>query len=266
MKLRWMTEVVMAGVLAVPAMAQAHHPKPPADGDVIAVEPDNPAANPDSPPPPQDALNAYEEQMAVITVQTYEELEKIAEAVRAGQISSDEAEHLAHRCFELNMIRLQFLDTLHQIVATTLPKKGLPAKLDEQPSQITTSEQTLVVAPPNSSPAIPESMAKYLELTPIQIAAIQARMTQEQIKVQPLLQRLSKNRKELATATETKGASNDQIRKLAAEQSRILKQLIVGNSQLQRDIYQILTAPQRRKLDDLGQDDAGVTRRLFARR
>lgn len=267
MKLRWTLGILMAGVLAISAVAQVGHPQTPGTGDSTTTAPDNDPTIASSPTmQPQEALSTYEEQMAGVTVQTYEELEKIIQALHSGQISSDQAAYLSRRCFELGVIRLQFLDTLHEIVETTTSKEDAPAKPEEQPSQVQTSEQTLVVAPPASSPGIPEAMARYLELTPAQIAAIQARVNQEQKQVQPLLEQLMENRKTLTNATEMKGAGNGQIRKLAAEQSRILKELIVANSQLQRDIYQILTAPQRKKLDDMGQDTADVTKRLFAQR
>lgn len=265
MKLRWMTGILMAGVLAIPAMAQADHPQIPGIGGTPTEPSNDSAVTPNSTLQPQDALNAYEQQMAVVTVQTYEELAQIAQAFHAGQISSDQAEHLSRRCFELSMIRLQFLDTLHQIVETTLSKEGPSAKPEEQPSQVTTSEETLVVTPPTSSPDIPESMAKYLELTPAQIAAIQARVSQEQKYIQPLLQQLAQNRKALTAVTENR-SSNGEIRKLAVEQSRILERLIIANSRLQRDISEILTVEQRKKLDDKGQDTADMTKRLFAER
>jgi hypothetical protein len=71
-------------------------------------------------PQPQDSLNAYEQQMAVVTVQTYTELAQIAEALHSGQISSERAEYLTRRCFELGVVRLQFLDTLHLIAESKL--------------------------------------------------------------------------------------------------------------------------------------------------
>lgn len=265
MKLRWTLGILMAAVLAISAIAQTDHPQTPGTGDSTTAEPDNDPTITSSPTiQPQEALAVYEEQMAQVTVQTYEEMEQIVKALHDGQISSDQAAHLSRRCFELGVIRLQFLDTLHQIGETTISKEGAPAKPEEQPSRVQTSEQTLVVGPPVSSPDIPEAMAKYLELSPGQIAAIQARVNQEQRQVQPLLEQLTENRKALTNAAEMKGPGNGQIRKLAAEQSHILKELIVANSQLQRDIYQILTAPQRKKLDDMGQDTADVTKRLFA--
>ena len=266
MKLRWMTGILMAGVLAISATAQADHSQIPGIGGTPTEPSGDSAVTPNLTLQPQDALNSYEQQMALVTVQTYQELTQIAQAVRAGQISSAQAEHLTRRSFELGMIRLQFLDTLHQIVETTLSNEGPSAKPEEQPSQVTTSEQTLVVAPPTTSPDIPESMAKYLELTPVQIASIQARISGEREYIQPLLQQLERNRKALAVATQIKPSSNNQIRKLASERSHILERVIIADSRLQRDISGILTVEQRKKLDNVGRDTADVTKRLFAER
>jgi hypothetical protein len=267
MKLRWITCILLTGVLAISAMAQVDHSQRPGIGGLTATEPSNGSdVAPNSTLQPRDTLNTYEEQMALVTVQAYTELAEIAKAVRAGQISSDEAVHLTRRCFELSVVRLQFLDTLHQIVETTISKEDPPAKPEEHRPEMQLSGETLVVVPPTSSAEIPESMAKYLELTPPQIVVIEARVAEEQKEIQPLLEQLSRNQKALTIATHTRQSGSNQIQRLAVEQSRILRRLIIANSSLQRDIYEILTDSQRAKLDEMGQDTADVTKRLFARR
>lgn len=267
MKLGLITEILIVGALAISAVAQEDHPQPPAIGGATATAPsDDSSATPGSTLQPQDTLNGYEEQMVAVTVEASAELAQIAEAVRAGRINRDEAEHLTRRCYELSIIRLQFLDTLHLILATHVSNEGSSPKPDEQTPQVQTSKDTLVVLPPASSPDIPEAMAKYLELTPVQIATIQSRVSEERKEVQPLLERLTQNRKALTTASEMNQSSDGRIRKLAVEQSRILEQLIIANSRLQRDIYKILTGAQRKRLDDMGQDSADVTKQLFAER
>lgn len=266
MKVAWVISILIAGALAIPAMAQADDPKAPTDGSAGTIEPDNSAALPDSTSQPQDALKAYEQGMASVTVQTYLEVAQIVKAFRAGEISSEQAQYLTRRSYELGIIRLQFLDTLHQILATGLSKQGTPEKPDEEIPAVETSEDTIIVAPPASSQDIPESVAKYLELTGAQIALIQARVMEGQRQIQPLLQQLTQNRRALTTATQMNPSSNSQIRKLAVEQSHVLKRLIIANSQLQHDIYQVLTATQRKKLDEMRSDDGELTSRLFAQR
>lgn len=242
MKVALITLILVASAIAPLAGAQADSGKPPTD-DVMVIKPDTPTT-PDS---SQDPLNVYQEQMAQVTVETYAELVQIAQAVGAGQIGSERAEYLTRRSYEVGIVRLQFLDTLYQIAVAALAK-GSPAKTEEQPSEVTTSEETLVVAPPNTSADIPESVAKYLALTPAQIAGIQARIVEERRQIQPLLQQLSQNRKALTMATHTDQSGNTQIRKLAIEQSHILEQLIIANSRLEREVYEMLSVEQRKKL------------------
>lgn len=270
MKLRWTLGFVTAAALAISAMGQTEPPLLPAFGGSITAEPANdPAATPDSTLQPGDTLKTYEAQMVFVTVQTYEELGQIAQAVRAGQITSDEAEHLTQRCFELSMIRLQFLETLHQIFQTKVSKEGARTNSGEQTPgeqtpEVQTYDQTVVVLPPASSPDIPEAVVKYLELTPAQIAAIQGRVAEEQKYIKPLLQQLAQSRKALAIATQIKRSSNHQIRKVAIEQSHILERLIIANSHLQRDVSDILTVSRRKKLGGIGQHSVDVTTGLFA--
>jgi hypothetical protein len=265
MKLRWITGILMAGVLALSAMAQADHPQLPDIGGVTATEPSNDSAvTPNSMPQPQDSLNAYQQQMAVVTVQTYTELAQIAEALHSGQISSERADYLARRSFELGVVRLQFLDTLHLIAESKLSREAAPENSEGQTRQMEASGETLVVSPPAPFLKIPESVVKSLELTPPQIATIQVRVAEAQREIQPLLQRLLEHKKEIVIATHANQPGNRRIRKLAVEQSRILEQLIVANSRLQQDIYSILTAEQRQKLDSTDQETVDVTTRLFA--
>ena len=265
MKLRWITEILTVGMLALSAMAQADHTPLPDTGGAAATEPSpDSTVVPNSTPQPQDSPAAYEQQMAVVTVQTYTELTQIAEGVHSGQISSEGAEYLTRRCFELGVVRLQFLDTLHLIAESKLSREAAPEKPEEQTRQMEASGETLFVPPSAFSSKIPESVVKSLELTPPQIAIIQARVSQEQREVQPLVQRLLEHKKEMVIATHAKQPSKSRIRKLAVEQSHILERLIVANSRLQQDIYRVLTAEQRQKLNGTGQETVDVTSRLFA--
>ena len=266
MKLRWITGILTAGVLALSAMAQADHPQLPDIGGSTATEPSpGSAVTPNSKPQPQESLNTYEQQMAIVTVQTYTELAQIVEALHSGQISSERAEYLTRRSFEVGVVRLQFLDTLHQIAEGRISREAAPEKPEEQTRQMEESGETLVVPPPAFSPRIPGSVVKYFELTPSQIVIIQARVAQEQREIQPFVQRLLEHKKEIVIATHAKQPSNSRIRKLAVEQSRILERLIVANSRLQQDIYRFLTAEQRQKLNGTGQETVDVTTRLFAK-
>ena len=268
MKIPWLIPILIAGTMTTLALAQADDSQPAENGDVTAFAPGNPAANPSPLPQRQEALNVYEKQMALVTIQTYGELAQIAQAARAGQISSEEAEYLTSRSYELGIIRLQFFDTLHQISEINLAKGSTPGTENEQMPAPQTSQDTLVVVPPDSSPDIPVSLARYLELTPAQIAAIEARVVEEQRQIRPLLQQLSHNREALKTAAHAKHSSNSNrhIRQLAVEQSHILERLIFADSRLQRDIYKSLTDTQRERLDGIGQHIADMVEQSFAGR
>jgi hypothetical protein len=182
--------------------------------------------------------------------------------------AAEQTEYLTSRTYELAIIRLQFFATLHQITEINLSKESTTGKADEQIPADQGSEDTLVVAPPGSSPNIPESLAKYLELTPVQIATIEAHIAEEQRQTQPLLQQLSHNREALTIATHAKHSTNTNryIRRLDVEQSHILERLADANLRLQRDIYKILTDAQRERLDDIGQHIADVIQQWFVGR
>lgn len=66
-----------------------------------------------------------------------------------------------------------------------------------------------------------------------------------------LFKRLEKSRLKLI-AVRLNGKDGDrEVQALAAEQSRLIKQLIVANSQLVTKLYGMLTADQQRKIDGL---------------
>jgi len=122
---------------------------------------------------------------------------------------------------------------------------------------------TLLVPPPDSSPDVSQEIVKYLELTPVQIAAIQAQIEKERGPVRPLVKRLAKNRRALIAATLKGHFDAGKVRDLAAEQSRIQEQLIVANARLQAKIYKILTLAQQRKIDEMRTQTAGLTKPPF---
>jgi len=110
---------------------------------------------------------------------------------------------------------------------------------------------------------VPTGIVEYLDLTPVQIAAIQAQIAEQRGQAQSLMKQLTNNRRELI-ATTLKGQFDiRQVRKLAARQARILEPLIIANARLQTKIYKLLTVEQRRKLDGLRKETAGLTHPSF---
>ncbi len=257
MKLQWITGILMVGALTISSIAQVDHKQSLSNGNPIATGPfDTRADNSESLITSRDTLDGYEKQMALVTIQTYSELAQIAQAFREGRISSEQGQYLARHQYEFGIIRLQFLDTLHETLEANTSKQDQPAKQEEPTSNVKVVQQMLVVAPPTSSADVPEAMVRYLALTPVQIAAIQARATALHKQVQPLLEQLARNQKALAVATQDTRFNNNRIRKLASEQSHILKQLIIADSHLQRDIHEILTPAQREQFQEMRQTAA----------
>jgi LTXXQ motif family protein len=254
----------IVGTLVISAVAQDGHQLPSVSGSVTATaraETSNIAETPGTdsqvPLPPQDLLREYEKQMAVVSLKTCAELAQIAEAAHEGRIGAEQAEYLSGQRLELGMIRLQFLDSLHQILDDKTQKET------KRQSEVQRSGETLVVPPPDSSPDVSQAIVKDLELTPVQIAAIQGQIEKERGRVRPLAERLATNRRALIAATLKGQFDVRQVRDLAAKQSRIQESLIVANARLQTDVYKILTVDQQRKLDGMRKETAGLTHPSF---
>ena len=154
-------------------------------------------------------------------------------------------------------IRFQLLSTGQEML------DDQPQKETEPVSEVQVSGDTLVVSPPDSSSDVPAAIVSYLDLTALQIAAIQAQIAVQRVRVQSLMQQLTTNRWKLI-ATTLKGQFDiRQVRKLAAQQARILEPLVVANARLQTEIYKILTVEQQRKLDEMRKETAGLTHPSF---
>jgi Spy/CpxP family protein refolding chaperone len=254
----------IAGALVISAVAQDGQQLSPASGSVMATAPaetpniaETPGTDAQVRVTPRDLLKEYEKQMAVVSLKTCAELAQIGQAAHQGQIGPEQAEYLSGQRFELGMIRLQFLDSLHQILDDKIQKET------KQQSEVQSSGDTLVVPPPDSSPDVSQAIAKDLELTPVQIAAIQVQIEKERGRVRPLAERLANNRRALIAATLKGQFDARQVRDLAAKQSRIQESLIVANARLQTEVYRILTVEQQRKLDGMRKETAGLTHPSF---
>jgi hypothetical protein len=154
-------------------------------------------------------------------------------------------------------MRFQLLSAGHKML------DDQPQKETEPVSEVQVSGDTLVVSPPDSSPDLPAAIVSYLDLTPLQIAAIQAQIAVQRGQVQSLMQQLTNNRWELIATTLKVQFDIRQVRKLAAQQARILEPLIVANTRLQAEVYKLLTVEQQRKLDEMRKETAGLTHPSF---
>ena len=91
----------------------------------------------------------------------------------------------------------------------------------------------------------------YLQLTPLELQALQAKVTEQCKQVQPLVERLEKSRSKLLAMKLNGKVDDKEVQALAAEQSQIIKQMIVANSQLETKLYNTLTSEQQQKVDGL---------------
>ena len=108
----------------------------------------------------------------------------------------------------------------------------------------------MMVALPFSSLQLSPWLARHLDLSAEQISAIERLMSDERRKLEPLMAQMQANKAKLLAASAHRQANKKEIHRLAAEQARLLMQLIVSNSQMQARLYQLLSAEQQSKLDE----------------
>jgi len=256
MKYRFILGAFVIGMLVISVVAQDDVGPPSVSIDgVIATMPSDTstittilATDPQLPLGPQDVLRNYEQEMAAVSDTTRAELAQIAQAVREGQISPEQAEYFSGERYHLGMMQFQLLSTLHLILSNEIENKA------EQGDQSHVTDGGVVVAYPPSTD-IPKGMIEYLKLTRLQIGAIQNQIAEERGQVQPLTQQLAGNRRALIAATLSGRFDANQVANLAAEQSRVLEQLITADARLQAKVYKMLTAEQTRKLDAVRQSE-----------
>jgi Spy/CpxP family protein refolding chaperone len=100
-------------------------------------------------------------------------------------------------------------------------------------------------------------MAQALQLTDAQKAQIKSMWQAEKPTVQPLLQQLAENHKQMLAVTANGAFDQAKVTAIANQQSQTLAQLIVEKEKLQSQIYsQVLTPEQRTKADELRQKHA----------
>ncbi len=265
MKRRMMVGFVVTVVLFVSAGAQAASTQQlrsdktdlrNGPSSVAAVTADERQA----PTSPRELLQAYQEQMNKVVEKTCTDLQQIAQAVRNGTMTREQAEYSSIQRFQLGFMTFQLLRTLYESTAE-LAKTAQPTdspELGQNTPAIRTSGLAVAVPLPSSSD-VSQAIVDYLGLKPVQVAAVQALIVTQRKETQPLLDKLSEKQASLTAATLNGNFDEKQIRRLAAEQSKILEQLIFANAELEARIYETLTPEQRRKLDEIRKAlDAGI--------
>jgi Spy/CpxP family protein refolding chaperone len=239
-KSRWIIGLLMTCVLAISAGAQENGGAQPAEGTA------SPATQLQAPAGLQDG-KTYPEQLEAVLEAMTAELGEIAQAAREGKISRAQAEYLSLERYYVALTRFQFLRTLYQDTP-----QGNQAQSYAQANPAPQIPSASVILPPRTcSPDIPGQLVSYLELSPQQVEAIQAQVTGQCEQVQPLMERLEESRRKEISIKLSGKFDVQEAQALAAEQSGIIKQLIVANSQLETKLYSMLTSEQQRKVDGL---------------
>src|SRR5271157_839019 len=252
LKSQWIIGFLLICALAISANAQENSGVQSAEGPIANLARQNsgdatsPATQLQAPAGLQDA-GTYPDRLEEVLGAMSAELAVIAQAAREGKISRDQAEYLSLERYYVALTRFQLLRMLYQPPEQSNPPQSY--------AQANTSPQisggALFTPPVTCSPDIPPQIVDYLQLTPVEIQGLQAQVSEECNQVQPLVERLEKSRRKLMSMKLDGKAGDKEVQYLAAEQSQIIKQLIVANSQLETKLYNTLTSEQQRKVDGL---------------
>ena len=251
MKSQWIIGFLLTCALAISANAQQNGNVQSAEGPIanFAQQNSGDAAGPAiqlQAPAGQDA-GTYPARLEEVLGTMSAELATIAQAAREGKISRDQAEYLSLERYYVALTRFQLLRTLYQPPQESNP----PQSYAQANSSSQISGSAFVMPPVVCSPDIPNQLVDYLQLTPLEMQALEAQVTEQCKQVQPLVDRLDKSRRKVLEMKLNGKVDDRQVQALAAEQSQIIKQLIVANSQLETKLYNTLTSEQQRKVDGL---------------
>jgi protein CpxP len=94
-------------------------------------------------------------------------------------------------------------------------------------------------------------IARQLNLTDAQKAQIKQIWQAEKPAIQPLMQQLADNRKQLVLAATSGQFDEAKVQSLASQQSQVLAQLTVERVKIANKVYNLLTPEQRTKADQL---------------
>lgn len=89
----------------------------------------------------------------------------------------------------------------------------------------------------------------YLDLTDAQQAQVKQILAKDQPAVQPLVLQMHENRQQMRQLIESNAFDEAKVRTLASQQAQTMTELTVQKAHLYSDLYQVLTADQKTKLD-----------------
>ena len=235
-------------VLAIAATAQENNAIQSQSKAIISLpQQSRGTAEPPTLQAPDGAQDAkpYPEQLESVLATMSAELAEIAKAVREGQISREQGEYLSLERYFVAMTRFQFLRTMYQ--GPEEPSQGKPYPQPTLAPQVSTDAVSLPTL--TCSPDLSQQLIGYLQLSPAQIQAIQAKVVDQCKQIQPLAEQLEKSRRNEVSIKLSGKFDAQEAEALAAEQSGIIKQILVAKSQLETKLYSLLTTEQRRKVD-----------------
>jgi Spy/CpxP family protein refolding chaperone len=203
---------------------------------------------------PKEALQDYDSLMIALTQKFSATLATIAEAVKRGELGSEQAREMSAEQYQLTHMQFELYSLWRGIEEQDLAKTPGP-QADPAPRQ---ANEVVTVALPFSSLQLNPSLAKYLNLTPTQVEAIQQIMRREQGRFEPLITELRVIR-EKVLAIGSEHVNEKQVKALADTEASLLARLIVANARMQSKIYKTLSPEQQKKLSDLERTQSAVT-------
>jgi Spy/CpxP family protein refolding chaperone len=203
---------------------------------------------------PKQALLDYDSAMIAIAQKFSATLAAIAEAAKRGELSSEQAIEMSAQQYQLSHMQFELISLWRGIQEQDLARNP-DVQADPDPRE---ESEVVTVALPFSSLQLNPSLAKYLNLTPTQVVAIQQVMMREQRSFEPLITELRITREKLL-AIGSEHTNGKQVKALADAEASLLAKLIVVNARIQSKIYKILSPEQQKKLSDLERTQGTVT-------
>jgi len=203
---------------------------------------------------PKQVLQVYDSLMIALTQKFSATLATIAEAVKRGEVSSEQAREMSAEQYQLTHMQFELLSLWRGIEEQDSARiPDVEAKPDS-----TQQSEVVMVALPFSSLQLNPSLASYLSLTSSQVETIQQVMMREQHSLEPLMSALRTAREKLL-AIGSEHVNEKQVKALADTEASLLARLIVANARMQSKIYKILSPEQQKKLSDLERTQSAVT-------
>jgi LTXXQ motif family protein len=223
----------------------------PVDDPAVTNLPTSPAVAPND---PKQVLQDYDSLMIALTQKFSATLATIAEAVKRGEVSSEQAREMSAEQYQVTHMQFELLSLWRGIEEQDSARiPDVEAKPDS-----TQESEVVMVALPFSSLQLNPSLATYLSLTSSQVEAIQQVMMREQPSLEPLMTALRTAREKLL-AIGSEHVHEKQVKALADTEASLLAKLIVANALMQSKIYKILSPEQQKKLSDLERTQGAVT-------